>query len=105
VLRDWAILTLGWYFRREVTIEPGQALVRRGPYRLLRHPSYTGILLVFAGLGLALGTWVSAAVTLVSMFLGLLPRVRVEERGLAQAFSADYADYAKSTARVLPYVW
>jgi protein-S-isoprenylcysteine O-methyltransferase len=104
-LRDWSILSLGRYFRREVTIEPGQRLVRRGPYRRLRHPSYTGIFLIFAGLGLAFGSWVSAAVALLVIVVGMLPRIRVEERALAQAFGADYADYAKSTARVIPYVW
>ena len=104
-LRAWAILTLGRYFRREVTIEPGQRLVRRGPYRLVRHPSYTGILLSFAGLGLAFGSWVSAAVAPLILFAGMLPRIRVEERALARAFGSDYTDYARSTARVLPHVW
>jgi protein-S-isoprenylcysteine O-methyltransferase Ste14 len=104
-LRAWAIVTLGRYFRREVTIEPDQRLVRRGPYRLLRHPSYAGILLCVFGLGLAFGSWVGAAVALLVVFAGMLPRIRVEERALAQAFGADYADYANSTARMLPYVW
>jgi protein-S-isoprenylcysteine O-methyltransferase Ste14 len=104
-LRAWAILTLGRHFRREVTIEPGQKLVRRGPYRWLRHPSYAGILLSVGGLGLAFGSWVSAAVALLIMFAGMLPRIRVEERALARAFRTDYEDYANSTARVLPYVW
>ena len=104
-LRSWSILTLGPYFRREVTIEPGQRIVRRGPYRLLRHPSYAGLVLIFAGFGLAFGSWVSAAVALVIVFAGMLPRIRVEERALAQAFGAEYTDYAKSTARVIPYVW
>jgi protein-S-isoprenylcysteine O-methyltransferase Ste14 len=104
-LRAWAILTLGRYFRREVTIESGQRLVRRGPYRRLRHPSYAGILLSVAGLGLAFGSWAGAAVALLAMFAGMLPRIRVEERALAQAFGADYTDYADSTARVLPHVW
>jgi protein-S-isoprenylcysteine O-methyltransferase len=104
-LRAWAILSLGRYFRREVTIEPGQRLLRRGPYRLLRHPSYAGIFLSFFGLGLAFGSWISAAVALLTIVAGMLPRIRVEERALAQAFGADYADYARSTARVLPYIW
>jgi protein-S-isoprenylcysteine O-methyltransferase Ste14 len=105
VLRDWAIVSLGRYFRRTVTIEPGQRIVRRGPYRVLRHPSYTGILLIFAGFGLAFGSWVSAAVALLIVFVGVLPRIRVEEAALARAFGADYTDYANSTARVLPRVW
>jgi protein-S-isoprenylcysteine O-methyltransferase len=104
-LRAWAILSLGPYFRREVMIEPGQRLVRSGPYRILRHPAYTGIFLIFSGFGLAFGSWVSAAVALLIVFAGTLPRIRVEERALAQAFDADYTDYANSTARVLPHVW
>jgi protein-S-isoprenylcysteine O-methyltransferase Ste14 len=105
VLRDWAILSLGRYFRRVVTIEPGQRIVRRGPYHVLRHPSYAGIFLILAGFGLAFGSWVSAAVALLVAFVGMLPRIRVEERALAQAFGADYTDYANSTARVLPHIW
>jgi protein-S-isoprenylcysteine O-methyltransferase len=104
-LRDWAILTLGRYFRREVTIEPEQRIVRRGPYRLLRHPSYAGLALSFGGFGLAFGSWVGAAVALLVVLAGMLPRIRVEERALALAFGADYADYASSTARLLPRVW
>jgi protein-S-isoprenylcysteine O-methyltransferase len=104
-LRAWAIVTLGRYFRRGVTIEPGQTLVRLGPYRLLRHPSYTGLLLSCFGFGLAFGSWVSAAVALLIAFAGMLPRIHVEERALAQAFGAEYADYANARARLVPRIW
>jgi protein-S-isoprenylcysteine O-methyltransferase len=104
-LRGWSIFSLGRYFRREVTIEPGQRIVRRGPYRVLRHPSYAGLFLVLSGFGLAFGSWVGAAAALLIAFVGMLPRIRVEERALAQAFGADYSDYARSTSRVLPHVW
>ena len=104
-LRGWAILTLGRYFRREVTIEPGQTIIRRGPYRLLRHPSYAGLLLIYGGFGLALGSWVSAAVAALIMFAGMLPRIRVEEQALERAFGPDYLSYANATARIIPYVW
>jgi protein-S-isoprenylcysteine O-methyltransferase Ste14 len=103
--RDWSIVSLGRWFRREVTIEPGQRLVRRGPYRVLRHPSYTGLILVFAGFGLAIGSWVGAAAALVVVLAGLVPRIRVEERALANTFGAEYTEYAGSTARLLPHVW
>ena len=103
--RDWSIVSLGRWFRREVTIEPGQRLVRRGPYRVLRHPSYTGLTLVFAGFGLAIGSWVGAAAVFAVVLAGLLPRIRVEERALAKTFGAEYTEYASSTARLLPHVW
>ena len=104
-LRAWAIVTLGRYFRRIVTIEPGQPLIRRGPYRVLRHPSYAGLLLIAFGLGLELGSWVSAAIALASAFLALLPRIGVEEHALAQTFGVEFAEYKRGRARVLPFVW
>ena len=104
-LRAFAIVTLGRFFRRTVTIEPGQRLVRAGPYRVVRHPSYAGLVLAVGGLGLAFGSWFGAAVALLCMLLALLPRIRVEERALRQAFGAEYDDYARSTARLVPRVW
>jgi protein-S-isoprenylcysteine O-methyltransferase Ste14 len=104
-LRAWAIVTLGPWFRRRVTIEPGQRLIRRGPYRVLRHPSYTGLVLACGGLGLAFGSWVGAAVAALAMVASLVPRIRVEERTLETAFGAEYAEYAQATARLLPGIW
>jgi protein-S-isoprenylcysteine O-methyltransferase Ste14 len=104
-LRDWVILSLGRYFRRVVTIEPGQRIVRRGPYRVLRHPSYTGILLILSGFGLCFGSWASAGAALLIGFAGILPRIRVEESALAHAFGSDYTEYANSTDRILPHIW
>ena len=104
-LRDWSIVSLGRWFRRQVTIEPDQRLVRRGPYRVLRHPSYTGLVLIFAGFGLAIGSWIGAAAALALILAGMLPRIRVEERALANAFGAEYTEYASSRARLVPGVW
>jgi protein-S-isoprenylcysteine O-methyltransferase Ste14 len=104
-LRAWSIVSLGRYFRRKVTIEPGQTIVRSGPYRLLRHPSYAGLLLAITGLGLMFGSWVGAAVALVVMLVGMVPRMRVEEAALARTFGDDYDAYARATWRIVPYVW
>jgi protein-S-isoprenylcysteine O-methyltransferase Ste14 len=104
-LRAWAIVTLGRWFRRKVTIEPGQRLVRAGPYRVLRHPSYAGLLLAFFGLGLAFGSWVGAAIAFLLLWAGLMPRIRVEEGALARTFGAEYDDYARATARLVPGLW
>ena len=57
------------------------------------------------GLGLAFGSWVGAAVVLLTVLVGMLPRIRVEERALARTFGAEYTDYAAATWRLVPYVW
>jgi protein-S-isoprenylcysteine O-methyltransferase Ste14 len=104
-VRSWAIWTLGRYFRREVTIEADQPLIRTGPYRWVRHPAYAGTVLTYAGIGIALGSWVSGAIVLVAALVGLIPRIRVEERALERNFGRDYAEYRLTTARLVPHVW
>ena len=62
ILRWWAIITLGRFFTVDVTIEKDHELVERGPFRIVRHPSYTGVLLAFVGLGMSLGNWAALLV-------------------------------------------
>jgi len=104
-LRLWAVWSLGRYFRREVTIEPGQSVHRGGPYRFVRHPAYTGDILIAAGFGLAWGSWVGAAVALVLTLAGHLPRIHVEEGELERAFGDSYESFALGRARLVPGVW
>lgn len=61
LLRGWAIVTLGRFFRRDVQVAADQAVVRSGPYAAIRHPAYTGNLLMYAGVGILLGNWGSLA--------------------------------------------
>jgi len=105
VLRAWSILTLGTFFRRDVMVEAGQAVIRNGPYRWLRHPSYTGTLVNTFGLALAFGSWVGAALALTIATLGHLPRIRVEEAELRIGLGEAYAGYARRTARLVPGLW
>ena len=101
LLRVWAILTLGRYFTPSVQVQSGQHVVRSGPYRYVRHPSYSGMLLALFGLGIALDDWLSLlALTLVPL-AGLLVRIRHEESVLRE----EYGDYASSTRRLVPGVW
>ena len=104
-LRSWSVWTLGRHFRREVTIDTDQRVITTGPYRWVRHPAYAGNLLTYAGFGLALGSWASAAVALTAAFLGLLPRIKLEERTLERAFGPSYVDYKRARARLIPHVW
>lgn len=105
LLRQWAVLVLGRSFTPEVRVRSGQEIVERGPYRWVRHPSYTGLLVFFAGLGLALSNWISLAVLVVTPLAGLLLRLRSEERALLAVMGEPYKRYAASHKRLLPGVW
>jgi protein-S-isoprenylcysteine O-methyltransferase Ste14 len=105
VVRQWAILTLGRFFTVDVRVHPGQTVVDRGPYRWVRHPSYTGLLVFVVGLGLALSNWASLIVLAVVPCAGLLVRIRSEERALLAGLGDDYRRYASSRRRLLPGIW
>jgi protein-S-isoprenylcysteine O-methyltransferase len=105
LLRWWSVRTLAQYFTVDIAIHPGQELIRRGPYRLLRHPSYTGALLTVLGFGIALGDLPAALVVIVPITAAFLWRIRIEEQMLAQAFPDAYPAYARQTRRLIPFVW
>jgi protein-S-isoprenylcysteine O-methyltransferase Ste14 len=103
-LRWWAIITLGRYFTLDVAVRPAQKVVQSGPFRFVRHPSYTGLMLIFLGIGLALANWVSIIALLAGVLLGLLYRVQVEERALTQALGQPYVEYMRHTKRFIPFL-
>ncbi len=105
LLRWWSFATLGRYFTTVVKASPDQPVVDRGPYRWLRHPSYTGLLLVFLGCGLMLGNWVGAAASVVIVLAALVYRLRREERAMVAAVGESYSRFASSRARLVPYLW
>jgi len=105
MLRFWSIRVLADFFTVDVAIREGHELIRRGPYRHLRHPSYTGSLMTFLGFGLALGNAWSLLVVMVPVTIAFLWRIRIEEQVLAEAFPAQYPEYARQTRRLIPFVW
>lgn len=105
LFRWWAVSVLARYFTVDVAIRDDHQLIRNGPYRLLRHPSYTGSLATFYGFALALGSMWSLALIVVVVTAAFLWRIRVEERALTSAFPQDYPAYARSTKRLVPFVW
>jgi protein-S-isoprenylcysteine O-methyltransferase Ste14 len=104
-LRTWAILTLGRLFKFVVVIQDGHRVVSSGPYRLLRHPSYTGGLVAFLGVGLALDSWLSMLTLVTIPLLAILVRIHVEEAELATALGPEYTRYASRTRRLVPGLW
>jgi protein-S-isoprenylcysteine O-methyltransferase Ste14 len=104
-IRWTAILSLGRSFSVNVAIQPTQTVYRRGLYRLVRHPSYTGMLLLFAGVGFETRNWISLAVMLIPTTAALFYRIHVEEAALLSAFGPAYGDYARSTRRLIPGIY
>jgi protein-S-isoprenylcysteine O-methyltransferase len=104
-IRWYSIVHLGRFFTVNVAIAANHRLINTGPYRFVRHPSYTGALMAFLGLALCLGNWASLAVMLVPIFLVFLRRMHVEEGALLQALGDQYRDYMHRTKRLIPAVY
>jgi len=104
VLRVWAVLTLGRSFRTTVEVHPEQAVVDTGPYRLVRHPSYSGLLLVVLGFEIGTRVWPAILLTLLPL-AAVVRRIAVEEAFLLAALGPSYADYRARTRRLVPGIW
>ena len=104
-LRWWSILYLGRFFTVDVAVAADHRVVDTGPYRLIRHPSYSGLLLQFAGIALALDRLMSLAVVVIPIFLALCYRIRVEEGALRDGLGEAYNRYMVRTKRLVPWVF
>ncbi len=104
-LRAWSVIVLGRNFTVFVQVREEQPVVDTGPYRLLRHPSYTGLLVVCLGIGLALGNWLALVVVVVVPTVAILVRIRVEERALLAGIGEPYRRFAATRKRLIPWVW
>jgi protein-S-isoprenylcysteine O-methyltransferase Ste14 len=104
-LRLWAILTLGAFFRRTVHLHEGHRMITTGPYRIVRNPAYLGSLLTLVGVGLGLGSWLSAVVMLVAGMIAFGQRIHVEDAALTRQFGEEHVAYRKRKAALIPLVW
>lgn len=104
-VRVWAVIVLGSAFRTTVEVDAGQLLVDRGPYRLVRHPSYTGILLIAVAYGVTLGNWLSVVILLVIPLGTVLRRIAVEEATMTEVIGQPYIAYKERTKRLMPGLW
>jgi protein-S-isoprenylcysteine O-methyltransferase len=103
-LRVWSIRTLGAWFSSTVRVREGQQVITTGPYRRIRHPSYTGALLVALGVTTMLGGPIGIALVVVVVIPAYLYRIRVEEAALSRELGAAYDAYAKRTRRLVPWI-
>ena len=105
VLRGWSFKTLGEYFTFTVMVSSDQPVITAGPYRLLRHPSYTGILLACAGVGLASANWAGLAAMVLLPLAVILWRIHIEENALMTTLGDRYRAYALHHKRLIPLIW
>jgi protein-S-isoprenylcysteine O-methyltransferase Ste14 len=104
-LRIWAVVTLGASFRTTVETHTYQHVVKSGPYRLVRHPSYSGLIMMCCGYGIAVQNWLSLAFAVVLPLVVLLYRIRIEEAALISSMGSDYEEYQSKTKKLVPWVW
>jgi protein-S-isoprenylcysteine O-methyltransferase len=101
-MRWVSIATLGRFFTVNVAIHADHALVEAGLYRHIRHPSYTGMLSAFLGLGVFFANWLSLVVLVVPITLAVLYRIGREEAALRDALGESYVSYCSRTSRLVP---
>ncbi|MDE2039201.1 MAG: isoprenylcysteine carboxylmethyltransferase family protein [Elusimicrobia bacterium] len=104
-LRVWAVKVLGVYFTRSVQVSSAQKVVEAGPYRLIRHPSYTGGIAAQLGVGLALRSVLSLSLLALGALLAYGYRIHVEEAALGEALGQPYRDYMRRTWRLVPFLF
>jgi protein-S-isoprenylcysteine O-methyltransferase Ste14 len=105
ILRVAAFITLGLGFRPVVSSARNEAVVQRGVYRIIRHPSYTGMILIYAGISLCLLNWVLLLISAAGFSALYIWRVHLEEKVLVSRFGKEYSDYQKKTRKFIPYVY
>jgi protein-S-isoprenylcysteine O-methyltransferase len=103
-LRAWAVAVLGPWFTWNVMVQTGQQLVSRGPYRLIRHPSYTGALITFVASCAVLRSWVAAVFAACALVFAFARRIRYEEALLVKALPG-YQAYMSRTSKLLPRIF
>ncbi len=104
-LRHVSIHILGEYFRTTVEIDGNQPIIQKGPYRFIRHPSYSGIILFFIGYGILSQNWLCFAASVLLPAIALMYRIHVEEIVLIDKFGKKYEDYRAKTKKLIPFIF
>ena len=104
-LRAWSIATLGRFFQYRIQVQSEHRVITHGPYRYVRHPSYSGLALVILGIAVASGSTLGFLVAAVLTGIGLAVRIHAEEKQLTDALGEQYERYASARKRLIPGVW
>jgi protein-S-isoprenylcysteine O-methyltransferase Ste14 len=103
-LRYHASILLGTSFTRHVNVDKNMTLVSKGPYKYLRHPLYLGLFLLVIAFPLYAGNWMTTLVFLFLNLMGLLFRIRIEEKAL-ELHLPHYKTWKKARYRIIPFIY
>jgi protein-S-isoprenylcysteine O-methyltransferase Ste14 len=104
-VRIWSMQTLKKYYTRTLVITEEQEIIKKGPYKIIRHPGYLGTMLVWCAAGLAMQNYIITGMAIVMMLIAYTYRIQNEERMLSNTFGEKFNDYKKSTWKIIPLVW
>lgn len=105
VIRIWTRLIIGRMYSGYLRVKVGQVLVTDGPYRRVRHPGYTGFVIMALGLCIGYSSLLGLIAIPVLLLPGLAYRMGVEEKLLLAQFGSEYRAYIQKTRRLIPFVW
>lgn len=104
-IRLWAVHTLGKFFTIDIAFAQGQQVITTGPYHYVRHPSYTGLMMEMAGLGIAMQSWASILFLMAPIILVLEHRAAVEEGFLQCRLGDNYEKFCIARKRYIPFIY
>lgn len=104
IFRAWAVRTLGKYFTATVQIKEDHTLIRTGPYRIVRHPSYSGAFMAIVAGAVVLESLTGFIISCIAMIIAYYVRIGIEEKELIARFGNDYLDFKRETKMIIPYV-
>jgi protein-S-isoprenylcysteine O-methyltransferase Ste14 len=104
-MRAWTRMTIGGMYSRYLRVTTGHVLVTDGPYRFVRHPGYTGFVIMALGLCIGYSSLIGLAAIPLLLLPGLAYRMQVEERLLTEQFGDEYRAYAAKSKKMIPWIW
>jgi protein-S-isoprenylcysteine O-methyltransferase Ste14 len=100
-----AVVQLGRLFTVDVAISATHTLKTEGLYKIVRHPSYLGLMLIITGLAVCMPSLVWMAVTIIAVFIAMNYRIIVEEEALTNEFGDQYRDYSEKVSKLIPWLY
>ncbi|MBF0443462.1 MAG: isoprenylcysteine carboxylmethyltransferase family protein [Oligoflexales bacterium] len=104
-IRTWAIFSLGRFFTMHLTVQREQFIVRSGPYKYVRHPSYSGAFLIYVFFPLFIGAWATFCLALFLLPAAWIRRIYHEEKMLKEELGEPYENYCRQVKKIIPWIW